>query len=866
MSWWKFFLPKRASGAQLDSELRFHINELTEANIAAGMSPEEARRRAMLEFGGREQVKEEVRDVYRLRILDSTIANLKSAFRFIRKSPSFSLTVMLTLALGIGANSAVFSAIDAILLRPLPFPDGDRLMLLRQYNLKQKSPNTLAAPLRVEDWNRMSSTFQAVSGYYAEDDSETSGALPEKLSQAFVAPRFLEVLGVSPLLGRDFKPEEERFGGASVALISYRLWQRRFGGNPDALGKTLRFDKFSLLIVGVMPGSFAFPDHSVDVWVPVPLDAPYSQSRDSTWFTVISRLKPGVGIEKARADISHVQAQLGKQFPETDGNLEVTVLPLKDNIVDGSRRSLWVLFGSVTLLLLIACTNIAALLLARMTDREHEISVRFSLGASRRAVIVQLLTEVFLLAFAGALAGLWLATEAAKLFRRFTPDLPRVQEIALDWRIVCYCLACALAVTFACGLLPAVRGTRRSLAGSLAGSSRTQVSKRNPAQWALVGIQVALAVILLAAAGLLQRSLAELARVSPGFDPSHVLTLQVSMSYGETADLKAVAQRTNRMLDAFRAVPGVDDAAYASSLPGIPGQREIELKVVEGEQDPNHKIIADSRFVSKGYFDVMYIPMLAGDPCPEWANSMPAIVNRSFANTYFGSDSPIGHHLTTTAYAQFPITAEIQGIVSDAREQGVNTEPMPTVYWCGNLAFPGTYFAIRTKGEPMALAETMRRTIHEIEPSRSVFDVQPLQERISSSFAEDRLRTALLTLFALTAVSLVCIGLYGTMSYSVNLRRREVGLRLALGALQGQIVKQFLVQGLAVTFLGCAAGWGLAAAFSRALAGMVYGVSPSDVATLSTVVLLMLLVAAFAALIPSLRAARVDPMDVLREE
>lgn len=866
MSWWKFFLPKRASSAQLDSELRFHLDELTEANVAAGMSPEQARRRAMLEFGGKEQVKEDVRDVYRVRIIDSAVANLKSALRFIRKSPSFSATVILTLALGIGANSAVFSAIDAILLRPLPFPVGDQLMLLRQYNPKQKSPQTFVAPVRLEDWNRMTSAFQAISGYYTEDDSETSAALPEKLTHAFVAPRFLQVLGVSPVLGLDFKPDEERFGGPPAVLISYRLWQRRFGGDPNAVGKTLRFDKYSQQIVGVMPAAFAFPDRSVDLWSPVPVDAPYAQSRENAWYTVIGRLKLGVGVNEARADISHVQAQLGEQFPKTDANLVVGVLPLKDNIVDSSRRSLWVLFGSVTLLLLIACTNIAALLLSRMTQREHEISVRFSLGASRRTVIAQLLTEVFLLALVGCVAGLGLATEAAKMFRTFTPDLPRVEEITLDWRIPCYCLGCALAVTFACGMLPAIRGTRRGIAGSLSRSSKTQVSMRNPVQWALVGIQVALAVTLLEGAGLLQRSLAELARVSPGFDPSHVLTLQISFSYGETADLKALAQRTNRILDALRAVPGLDDAAYASSLPGIPGQRQIELKVVEGEQDPDRKIIADGRFVSKGYFEVMHMPMLAGESCPEWANAMPVIVNRSFANTYFGSNPPIGHHLTTTAYALFPLTAEIRGIVSDARDQGLNTEPMPTVYWCGNLAFPGTYFAVRTKGEPMALAETLRRTIHQIEPSRSVYDIQTLQERISTSYAEDRLRTALLTLFALTAVSLVCIGLYGTMSYSVNVRRREVGLRLALGALQGQIVKQFLVQGLAVTFLGCAAGWGLAAAFSRALAGMLYGVSPSDVATLSTVVLLMLLVAALAALIPSLRAARVDPMDVLREE
>jgi len=865
MDWLKP-LRRKELEKEFDRELRFHIEELTQKNIAAGMSPDEAHRQAMLEFGGKEQMTEQLREVHQIPVLETLAMNLRFASRLIRKSPVFSAVVILTLALGIGANSAVFSVIDSILLRPLPFLHGDELMLLRQYNPKEKSPQTFVAPVRLEDWNRMNSTFQSISGYYLEDDSEISGVLPEKLAHAMVAPRFLQVLGVSPVLGRDFAPEEERFGGPRAVLISNRLWQRRFGGDPNVLRKSLRFDKYSLPIVGVAPAAFAFPDRSIDMWSPVPLDAPYAQSRENTWYTVIGRLKPAVDVEKARADISGVQAQLGEQFPKTDAKLAVKLLPFKDNTVDSSRRSLWVLFGSVTLLLLIACTNIAALLLARMTEREHEISVRFSLGASHRAVIAQLLTEVFLLALVGSLAGLGLAASAPKVFRTFTPDLPRVEEITLDWRIAGYCLVCALAATFLCGMLPALRGTRRGIAGSLAKSNKSQVSGRHPVQWALVAVQVALAVTLLVGAGLLQRSLAEVARVSPGFDPSHVLTLHISMSYGETADMKALAQRTNRMLDAFRAVPGVEAAAAVSTLPGVPGQQQTELRVVEGEQDPNRKIIVDSRFVSSGYFAVMHIPLLGGEPCQETPNSMAVVVNRSFANTYFGQSPAIGHHLTTAAYSQFPLKGEVRGIVGDAREQGLNTEPMPTVYWCSNVAFPGTHFVVRTRSEPMMLADTLRSTIHEIEPSRSVFDVQPLQERLSGSFAEDRLRTTLLTLFALTAVSLACLGLYGTLSYFVSIRRREVGLRIALGALRQQIALRFLFQGLRVSIVGCVLGLALAAASVRLLSGMLYGVSSFDPATFSGVVALVLLVAALATVVPAARAARTDPMRVLRDE
>jgi len=873
MNWLKSLVRKDSQEKEFDRELRFHIRELTQKNIDAGMRPGEAHRQAMLEFGGKEQMTERLREVHQFPVVETLAMNLRFAWRLVRKAPLFSLTIILTLALGIGANSAVFSAIDAVLLRSLSFPHGDELVRVQQYTPKEKSPQTFAAPTRLEDWNRMNSTFQAMTGYFVEDDSETSGSLPEKLTHAFVAPRFLQVWGVSPALGRDFTPEEELFGGPNAVLISARLWRRRFGGSPDAVGKALQFGSpipghrpSSYTIVGVMSPSFLFPDRDADLWSPSPVNAPYAQNRAVTWYTVIGRLKPGVSIGKAEADLATVQLQLGKQFPKTDAKLAVQLFPLKQTLVGDSQRSLWILFGSVTLLLLIACTNIAALLLARMMDREHEIAVRFSLGASRRNVIGQLLTEVFLLAFLGSLAGLGLAAGAARLFRTFTPNLPRVEEITLDWRIVFYALVSALAVTFLCGMLPALRGTRRGIAGALAKSNKTQVSGRNQVQWALVGVQVALAVTLLIGAGLLQRSLAELARVAPGFDPTHVLTLQISESYGETGDMKALTQRTNRILETLRAVPGVEAASLVSSLPGVPGRQQIEIKIVEGEQDPNRKVIVDSRFVSTGYFAAMHIPVLVGEPCQDSPNATPVTVNRSFANTYFGQGPAIGHHLISTAYSGFPLSGEIRGVVGDAREQGLNSEPMPTVYWCSNVAFPGTYYVVRTRGEPTALADPLRRTIHEIEPSRSVFDVATLQEHLTGSFAEDRLRTILLSLFAITAVSLACLGLYGTLSYFVSIRRREVGLRLALGAMRQHIALRFLLQGLRVSVVGCLFGLALAAASVRLLSGMLYGVSSFDPVTFAGVITLVLVVAVPATLLPAVRAARTDPMHVLRDE
>ncbi len=758
-------------------------------------------------------------------------------------------------------------------------------MRLGQYNPKAKSPQTFVAPVRLEDWNRMNSAFQMMSGYYRDDGSETSGVLPEKVAEAFVAPRFLQVLGVSPALGRDFSADEEHFGGPNTVLISDGFWRRRFQGDPNVIGKKLRINGFSYSIVGIMPASFLFPDRDADLWVPVPPDAPYAQSREYTWYAVIGRLKPRVTVEQARANLTTVQVQLGKAFPKPDAELAVAIQPLKETRVGDVRRSLWILFGSVSLLLLIACTNIVALLLARATQRQHEISVRFSLGASRIAVVTQLLTEAFVLSFIGAALGLFVAGGASSVFRSLAGSLPRVEEIRLDGRIVIYSLACSVVATILCGLLPAIRGTRRNISGSLAQANRTQVSGRNPLQWTLVGVQVALAVTLLAGAGLLLRSFRALGRVSPGFEASHVLTFHISASYGETVDWKRLTQRIDRTLDELRGVPSVEAAGASATVPGVPSQYQTELRFTEGEQDPEHKMVTESRFITPGYFATMKIPLLSGELCREprfistpadptgtqhtEATALQVLVNRSFADTYPAGSTVIGHHLQVlnNPFLRPSDIGEVRGIVGDAREEGMNRPPSPTVYWCfGAPGGPDPFYLVRTRTEPMAMAETVRKMIHEIEPARSVFNIMPLEEHLDEAFAENRLRTVLLAFFAATAVSLACVGLYGTLSYSVSIRRREVGLRLALGALQGQIVKQFLLQGLGVALLGCVAGWVLAAVFGRVLSGMLYGVTSSDVPTLTAVVLLVLVVAAVASLVPAIRAARVEPMNVLRDE
>lgn len=865
MTGWRRSPRKPAPEDATEQEISFHIAELTEAFVAQGWPPEEARRRAIIEFGGREQMKQQVREVHISELLESVVFNLKAAVRFLRKSPSFSIVVILTLGLGIGANSAVFSAIDAIILRALPFANGNRLVALYQHDYKGRDANTFVAPARLEDWNRLNSTFQAISGYYFDDLSETSGSLPEKVTECLVAPRFLEVMGVAPALGREFTPQEEHWGGPNAALISHAYWQRRFHGDAGAVGQKLHIDGYSYSIVGVMPATFQFPKNEVDLWTPSAPDAPFAQRRDETWFTVIGRMKPGVTLEKAAADLEIVQGQLGKQFPKPDAELRVQTVALKEVIVGSTRRSLWLLYGSVSLLLLIACSNIAALVLARTTEREREISIRFSLGASRRAIVSQLLTEVFALALLGSLAGLLIATASARGFHLLAKTLPRAEEIAPNWQIVAYTLAAAVLTALLCGLFPALRGTRRTLAHSLAAGSRTQVSTRGTLQWMLVGMQITLAVTLLIGAGLLLRSFQQLSRVYPGFESSHVLTFQVSGSWGETSEMKNVIQRIDRTLDSLRTLPGVEAASTTAMLPGISSQYQIEFKI-DGKLEPGHPILADSRYVSAGYFDTMRIPLLVGESCRQASNTSEVVVNRAFADKYMGDTLAVGHQLSGAIYNDFLPQGMIRGLVGNAREEGLNTEPVPTVYSCFSAPDPFPNYLVRTHGDPMAMAETIRRRIHQIEPSRSVYAFAPLQEHLDEASSENRLRTMLLTLFAATAVLLACIGLYGTLSYLGRLRQREVGVRLALGAMRNQIVARFLFQGLRAAVIGCAAGLALGVGLSHFIGSMLYGVSALDPATYVSVVCLILLIAACASLIPALRAARVEPVQVLREE
>ncbi len=790
-----------------------------------------------------------------------------AAYRSLLKRPGFFCAVVFTLTLGIGANSAIFSVIDTVLLKPLPYPNGDRLMALFESNRLQKQPRAGLAPVQIEDWNRMNQSFSAIAGSYTENAAETSGDLPEMLVSARVSPRFFSVLGTSPLIGPTFSPEEDLFNGPSAIVISERFWRRRFGGDPAVLGKLLRFGPYTSPVVGVMPDSVRFPAPDVDFWTAAKLPPYVMRGRENRWESAIGRLKEGTTPQSAQADLVAVQSRLASQFPATDANWTPIVEPLKEATIGGVRRSLLILFGAVSFVLLITCANVACLLLAQTHRREREIAVRFSLGARRGQVVRGLLLEAFCLAIPGCLLGLAVSFAATGVFRRAAAVLPRTEEIHLDWRIVVFTLSLSLVTAVLFGLIPALRSTRGEVTGMWAQSSRSQIGGRHSIQRILVSAQVALAIVLLVGSGLLIRSLARLGQVSLGFNPEQVLAFHISGSFGETTNQGALAQRWNRTLEALRTLPGVTAAALTTTIPGNsqPFTEQFHIAGQDTESE-GKKVFADEDGVTPDYFSLLGISLLSGNTCrinldPKAQRT--ALISRSFADRYFPGQNPIGHYIQEGSY---PTQFLVIGVVSDLRKHGYAHDPQPSFYWCGFPNSPFPEILLKSAGDPLRLSEAVRLRIHAMDPNRAVYDVQRLSDYVSSTLTERRFQMMLLSSFAAMALLLAAVGLYGVTSFLVSLRTREIGLRAALGATPWRIFAQILREGAWMTASGVAVGLAAALPLTRYLASFLFGVAPTDPITFVAVPLLLACVSAVALCLPASRATNIDPMEALRQD
>jgi putative ABC transport system permease protein len=787
------------------------------------------------------------------------LQQLRIIVRGFRRRRGTAAAIVATLAICIGANAAIFSIVDALLLKPLPYPDPDSVVAVHETNLRQHEADGLVAPVRVADWARASRSFVAIAGCYFENMTDTSAPLPERVEAMRVSPGFLGLFGTTPLIGRVFTADEER-QVAPVAVVSEAFWMRRFNRDPQAVGRHLELGPRSYTIVGVMPASFRAPDATTEVWAPMP---PLTQSREARILATFGRLQPGVGPAAAQAELAAIQLDLGRTYPETDAGWGARVTPLKEEQVGAVRRSLWLLFGAVALVLVAACGNVACLLLADATRRSHEISVRLALGSGRTMLVRHLCAEGVLLAGCGAALGLLVAAQGMQFIRAAAPQLPRLAEVGFNARIVGFTIALAAATTVLFSLVPALQATGVDVADRLALGGRGATAGRMALQRALVAAQVALAVVLLTAAGLLVRSFDRLQRVSPGFSAANVLAFRISAQWSERP--QAVAARQLRTLERLRAVPGVTAAAIGTVLPAGATFTPEEFTIV-GRPAAEARF-AERRGVSAEYFRALQVPLLQGESCrddPSALQPSAVLVNRRFAERFFGSTNPIGHQIASQSRMARP--TEIVGVVGDVRERGLASEAGPMIYFCGLLPYwPDPRYLVRIDDPRRISMSAIREAVREIEPSRAVYAARPLEEFLADSIAQPRLNAILLSLFAWTTLLLAAMGLYGVLSQAVASRRREIGIRMALGARPARIVASVAAHAAVVTAAGLGVGIASAAALARLMAGFVFDLAPTDPLTFAAAPALLAIVAAVAAIVPARRAAAVDPMSALRD-
>ena len=790
---------------------------------------------------------------------------LRAAVRSVGHRRGTAAAIVTTLTLGIGANTAIFAFIDAVLLRPLPYPDAGRLVAAYELNRGMKQSTQLVAPVRLEEWNSGNRTFVALAGSYFENVTDTTSGAPERIEAMRTSPRFFTVLGVAAALGRTLSADEERFGGPPAVVISDAFWRTRFNADASVVGRHLILGGASRTIVGVMPASFRYPTATTEVWIPAQTPAFLMRERRARFYTAIGRLRPGVSVEQAETDLSAVQARLGEQFPDTDKGWAASLVPLKEEQIGGIRRSLWLLFAAVGLVLLAACGNVACLLLAEATRRRHEVAVRIAVGASRWTVVRHLLAEGLVLALASAACALVFARWATAALTRLAADLPRVHEVHADSRLVAFTLLAGILTTVVFALAPALQATRVDPADALARGGRGQIGGRHRLQELLVATQIAAALVLLVGAGLVIRSFARLAEVSPGFEPAGVLTFRMSASWSENGT--SVVSRLARTLRRLEEVPGVDAAAVSQTLPAGTDFPPGEFSIVG--RDAGEKLFAHARGVSSGYFRALRIPVLQGETCeddPAAPIFSRALVTRAFADRYFPGEDPIGHAIggpNLPPGRRLTIT----GIVGDVRENGLLHAPEPLIYWCGYSPYwPDPYFVVRSNAAHPASVAAIRSALAEIEPKRAMYAVRPLVESLSRSMAQQRLNTVLLSLFAATALLVAALGVYGVLSQLVAGQRRDIGVRLALGARGRQILAALFTHVAAMITAGTIAGLAIAAAVSRLMTTLLFGISAHDPLTFVFVPLVLAAAACGAALIPARRALRVAPAEALRDE
>jgi len=866
-------------------EIDAHLQLEFERQRGLGLTEEEARAAARRAFGNVMQAKERFYESGRWLWWDHFRQDVRYGARMLRKSPGFAVIAILTLAIGIGANTALFSVVNGVLLNPLPYAEPDRLVALftkaAQFDKFSISyPNFL-------DWSRENHSFSSLAAFRGDTFIMTDMGEPERVDANMVSATFFPLLGVSPMMGRNFEEKEDQLGAARVALITEGLWKRRFGSALDIAGKSIRLDGNLYTITGVIPATFHYQNenyHSkAEVYVPLgQWNNPLFRDRDTGMgMDAVGRLKPGVSFAQANSDMSGVANHLAEVYPDIDKGQGITLVPLKQNLVGDIQPFLLMLLATVGFVLLIACVNVANLLLARSTGRNREFAIRNALGASNSRVVRQLLTECVLLALIGGALGTLLAAWGTKAALKLLPEaLPRSNEIHLDARVLLFTLGASVLAGILFGLVPAFKSARSDIQGTLRESGRGLTGARHRTQSAFVAMEMALAVVLLVAAGLMIRSIGKIWMVDPGFDPNNVAFFIFSTAQPLGATPDAIRQSYRRIHDAIAAVPGVESVSISGA--STPMYTDSELPFwLEGETKPTSQ--ADMKLalffaIQPDYLKVMKIPLKRGrflTPSDTSGSPVVTVIDERFAKQAFGNEDPIGKHIHFAILNQ---TAEVVGIVGHQNQWGLDSDSTSAIQ--AQCYFPieqmpdallsafdrGANGMIRTSYAQTDAAPSLSRAVQTVSSDSVVYDVQSMNGIISDSLATKRFAMSLLAVFAVLAVVLSSIGIYGVISYVVGQRTHEIGIRMALGAERSTVVTMVLRQAGQMAVFGVVAGLLTAAVLGRLMASMLFGVSFYDALTFSTVAAILLGVALVACWIPAHRASRVDPVDALHYE
>lgn len=863
-------LRRQGMESELDSELRFHLESQIDTNLRAGMSHETARQSALRDFGAVALAKEECRDERGMQFLDRLWQDIRFGARMLRTNSGFTAVAVLTLALGIGANTAIFSVVNSVLLRALPYPNHAQLFHVQETHGASTASTTFTFA-NFLDLQRNTKTLENVAAYRPWSFNLTGESSPEQVSGALVSADFFSALGTQPLLGRLIGPADDQPGGDNhVAVLSHALWQSHFGGDREVLGKTTEVNGQRFAIIGVMPEEFDFPSRS-EIWCPLVPGGGLRGNRASRLLTVIANLSSGKSLSTARSESAAIAAQIENENPGMMPGLVITPVPLKESVVAPVRSALLIMVIAVGLLLLIACANVANLLLARGATRKKEIATRLALGAGRTRLVSQLLTESVMVASLGGALGCGIAWWNLRFIVALNGDFPRFGEITLDWRVLAFTLLISLFTGILFGIAPALTGLKLNLSASLTERVPSSVDgRRGGISQPLVALQFALAMLLLIGAGLLGHSFLRLLNVNPGFNSENLLTMRVFLSPAQFPqyDPKA-AVVLHQMLEQIRAIPGVRSAGLGITVPTTGGPAtDFEIQG-RSAFPPNMAPVADIGVVDPGYFRATGIPLVAGREFAENDNQQSVrvmIINQTMAKEFWPNESPIGKRVTMKNWGP-PLTGQVVGIVGDVKTSGIAADTYPMIYW-PYFQFPQNFnaFVVRTEGDPARLIASIKERIWSVDRNLPISKIATMDQLISDSLARRRLYMILLTVFAAAALLLAAVGIYGVMSYSVSQRIHEMGIRIALGAQPNDVLALVMKRGLSVALLGMTIGFAAAYALTRLMSSLLFGVRATDPFAFGAVALALLIVALLACYIPARRATHVNPMTALRNE